>query len=443
MERLKGESWAWFEAALDGLAPRTKAAYLPAFMGFLTWGGWDTESLYQEQKANDKDEDPRAIKHIPLRVVEYQKHLMSQGKSSMTATTVAKAVKKFFEVNELPFKITISKIEVVTEEICNISKDQLKRVLNASGNYKVKAFILFAKDSGLRLGDITKLPVKKLRAAIEGDHEYYTFEWKTQKTGRTANPVIGPEALDALRTWMEHRVNVLKLPAEGALFCTERGRKGFTRGGVEVKATVRGDYMVDSNMGVLFTRLVKKASLEPDIDGKLPSIHSCRKYHKTGLESGGCPTSWVNRMQGRKGEGTGGTYTKPDAQQLIAIYRKAYSKLEIYGKDTSKEETHAQAIEVELWKMGIRGDDLDSIMSRVRAAPSRKAKYAILAKVSENRTKSKWYLTGKTRSPVKNDYEYAIVKSEKDLIERLNSGEGWEHDKDTENGTVIIRRKRV
>jgi len=416
----------YFKLALDDLASSTKIAYLPAFIGFLEWGGWDTESLYKEHLKNYKADDPRAIKGIPLQVSQYQKHLMNEGKSSATAKTVEKAVKKFFKVNELPFEITVGKVKIVTEEIPNVTKDQLSRILNATGSYKAKAFITFAKDSGLRLGDITRLPIKKVRAAIEDPAiEYYTFEWKTRKTGRVSNPVIGPETLAALRTWMDYRINVLKLSAEDGdpLFCTERSRGAFTRRGVDIKETVKGDYMDDSSMGVTFSRLVRKARLERDIDGKLPSIHSCRKYHKTNLEFGGCPTSWVNKMQGRKGSGTGGAYTKPDSRQLIAIYSKAYSALGIYERVVSRDEMHIQNIEGDLWKMGIRGDRLESIMSEVRAAPTREGKYAILAKV-------------KSPEP---EYEYESADSKEELIEMMN--EGWEHHKDTENGTVIIKRR--
>jgi len=34
-------------------------------------------------------------------------------------------------------------------------------------------------------------------------------------------------------------------------------------------------------------------------------------------------------MQGRKGEGTGGAYTKPNPEQLIDVYSKAYHALQL------------------------------------------------------------------------------------------------------------------
>jgi len=382
MKSLKGKSWEWYEDALSALAPSTQQMYLPAFLGFLEWGGWDTETLYGEHLANSRAEDPREIKRIPKKLFKYQKYLMEEkGKGSGTASTVEKAVKKFFKANELPFEMSGERIKIEMEEIPNISKEQLRRALNSTGNYKFKAFIMFAKDSGLRLGDMTHIPVSAVRAAIENpDIEYHTFEWKTRKTGRMANPVIGPETLESLREWMRYRAENLGLSAEDGepLFCIEKTSNGYvTKRGKKVRGITAGGWMDEGNMGVRFSNLVKKAGLkETGI-----SIHSCRKYHKTSLEYAGVPISWINRMQGRKGVGTGGVYSKPDPDQIIEVYRRAYDKLMVYGVELSEFERDKRGLmrsiqaspiseETKAWRIGlIRGaetpSELDSALKLV------------------------------------------------------------------------------
>ena len=77
-----------------------------------------------------------------------------------------------------------------------------------------------------------------------------------------------------------------------------------------------------------FRRLVKKANLKPlPGETRLPGLHYLRQHHKTTLEYAGVPISWVNKMQGRIGEGTGGTYIKPNPDQLIEMFKKGYPAL--------------------------------------------------------------------------------------------------------------------
>lgn len=329
---LVGDSWTYYEDWLKGRDPSTQEGYLRAFLGFLKWMSLDTEGLYSLYLDLVKDPDPRRKKKIGMLVINYQKHLMEGGMKGGSTRNVYVAVKGFFDANELPFEINGERVRDDSEEIPNISRHQIMKVLDATGSYKTKAFILFARDSGLRVGDITNLPIRVVKKPLEDtDIEFYTFEWKQQKTGRYANPVLGPKSLEALRVWMYHRINVQGISAkdDDPLFCVEKTREEYTtKSGKVVKGIVKGDWMDESNMGVVFSQLVRKAKLEPlPGEKKVPSIHSLRKFHKTTLEYAGVPTSWINKMQGRKGEGTGGIYTKPSPDMFIEMYSKGYPTL--------------------------------------------------------------------------------------------------------------------
>ncbi len=337
--RLKGDSWEYYESWLKGLALPTQENYLRTFVKFLDWMDTDTESLYEFYLEMIKDEDPRKRKKLGMLVVKYQKHLMeAKGFKSATTQTVIKSIKGFFKSNELPFDFKGEKLPDDAMEITNISTDQFRQILYVTGSYKIKAYMLFARDSGLRTGDITTLPIRVVRDALDDPSiEYFTFEVKQRKTGKIATPVIGSECLDALRAWMVHRVKVLKISIEDGdpLFCVEKNKTGFTdKSGRYVREIVIGDWMGDTNMGVAFNSLVKKANIKPLTgETKLPSLHSLRKYHWTTLQYVGIPTTWVEKMQGRVGVGTGGIYTKPNPDQLIEMYKKGYPALSGIDED--------------------------------------------------------------------------------------------------------------
>ena len=369
--RVTGEAGEYFREWLGGLDPDTMSQYLRYFERFLEWLGTDAQELYERHRDNLASGEPIRRMWLGKKVTEHQRHMRDElgysvededGKPVATGSVlvIQKAVAGFLEsvgIKGLPGR---GRIKVRIEEIPGISRDQLNAVLNATGSYKNRAYILFGKDAGLRTGDITNIPLgargdaltkgmelregTALREAIDDpDVEYFTFEWKQQKTGRIANPAIGPEAFGGLREWARYRAERLGLPAGDGdpLFCIEKTREGHTtKRGIEVKGTRAGGRMDESNMSVVFNQLVRKAGLE----AAGISIHSLRKFHKTNLEAGGCPESWVNRMQGRKGIGTGGTYSKPDSRQLLTMYMNTYPELTIAERPRLAKEAALEAL---------------------------------------------------------------------------------------------------
>jgi len=350
--RLNGESWNYYENWLQEKAIKTQAQYLRHFIGFLEWMDTDTDGLYKLYLEMISDTDTRKRKKMGMLVVDYQKYLMkTKGIKGLTSQGVYIAVKGFFDANELPFK-DYGRLTHDIVETPNISLKQIDTVLNATGSFKLKAYIKVARDSGLRTSDIANLPIRVVRSILDDPNiEYFTFECKQKKTRRIANPVLGPDSLDALRAWINYRVKKLNISAEDGdpLFCVEKTRKTYTtRLNKEVSEIVRGDWMDESNMGANFYHLVRKADIKP-LPGntRRPTFHSLRVFHKTTLEHAGVPTSWINKMQGRAGEGTGGTYTKPSPEQLIEMYKKGYPAL------SGREEDQHEKIDMLTHELGL------------------------------------------------------------------------------------------
>jgi len=307
-ELLQGDSWTWFKDALSKKASSTQEGYFPRFIKFLEWSGMTTQELYEAHLKNTRDEDPRSKKLIPKLIRKYNDEIMSRGTGASVCKMTENALKLFFKANELTLEMNDYAVELTTDEIPNVTKEQIRTILDMTGSTRMKAIIHTAKDSGLRVSDVCNIKVEDIAPALDPIADFWTWELTQQKTKRKANPTIGGEALTWIGKWLHDRD---KTGTESPyLFVNLKNVKPRTdKDGQNFNEARRGDKIKPSNVSVIFRQLRDKAGLKPTGI----SLHSLRKYHKTTLEFSGCPTSWINRMTGRKGTGTGGVYTKPNA----------------------------------------------------------------------------------------------------------------------------------
>jgi len=327
--RFLGDSWMWWREFLDGKADKTRRNYIKSFMDFLEVEDYTTETLFEEHRDNSKHDDPRHKKRLGSKVYRYQKMIMDEGKSSGSADNVAIAIKSFFRANEMDFR-TNGNIKVISEEIPTIGNEELKLILDVCGSVRLKAGIHVLKESGMRISDLCQIKVSDIEEALTGDLDFFTWTFIQQKTGRRADPVIGGEAIRWLKFWITKR-ELDGIESEW-VFCTVQSNDDNQR--------IRGR-IAPASIGQLFRHYRDKAGLR---DTGV-SIHSLRKRHKTLLEYSGIPTSWINKMQGRVGQGTGGAYTKPNPEQLIEMYKRGYEELTIEDY-SSKDEQLAEMKEL-------------------------------------------------------------------------------------------------
>lgn len=334
--RFVGPSWENWKATLSIKSEGTQSNFTHYMIGVLDHLDLTTQSLYETYRDHRIKglTDPMFNMILPNQIASYQKHLMEVGREnprtkkikklkSGTVNNYPKAINSFFVSNGIDtFSMIGNKIKSVTEEIPMIPKEDLRLVLNLTGSTRQKAIIHLAKDSGARRSDIVNFKIDDLRSFLEGDQEYYTWEFKPKKSEHSslyANPCIGRESKEWLKLWMieRDRINdereVMGLAPTTWVFCLVENYQGRQV----------GDQLTGDNVSHLFKLLVKKAKLK----NQKISFHSLRGYHQTMLQAGNVPLTWINRMTGRRGTGTQGIYSKPDEKQLIEVYKKGYSKL--------------------------------------------------------------------------------------------------------------------
>ena len=132
-------------------------------------------------------------------------------------------------------------------------------------------------------------------------------------------------------------------------------------------------------------------------------------------------------MQGKKLRGEDNPYSRPKIDEMRKAFKLAEPHLTL-----AHPQTQIDALELRKQMM------LDQAARFFADAPDKLLEFRNLLKKAKTEREFKEANLKLAKLP-EAEYEYDTADDE--LIERLN--EGWEHYKDTENGTVIIRRKRL
>jgi site-specific recombinase XerC len=343
-DRFLGESWIYFIGELNGMNSETAKVYLRYMSRYLEETDQTSEEFYNYVIEHLEHEDRRKMKKLSQEFEMFYRALISEkGLHVQTVLNYQNAVLKFLEANMLKSRLQYrvrfngDMKRVHPESFENMGKDkaessEIRKLIHYQGEPRNISVIFTMRDTGLRVSDISLLQIKHIQGIIDDPNlEWYSFEITPKKnlkqtTPLKANPVMGPECVEALRRWLEVReekYGLDKTDPNGYVYCAVYDSLKGTRKGEPVHPTTF------SNM-IRNTR--KKAGISKAI-----SPHSLRKTHSTNLVGAGVPERWVNVMQGRKGIGSQGIYQKPNSEELITVYREAYHALRLDGKSQSDE----------------------------------------------------------------------------------------------------------
>ena len=330
-----------WEEELTSKNEDTARIYRKAMKTFLEYTGWDLETLFNTHRMARGAEDPRDWHKVSRQLKACMKeHIEKKGYSTSHAYQIQKAVASFLTSNGLDFKMNGSKpfsLEYMGQNV--IDAEGIRQLLEATADPRTRALIMVAKDSGLRVSDIIKLDVGDVRKAVDSGEEFVLIDLRQKKGGRAAKPILGPEALDAVRKWLKKRPT--GYVDNSPLFTKIEG---------EGKYDERVSNDTASNV---ICRLARKVGL------KKVSIHSLRKYHTTFCTLGKIPETWVAIIQGRKIRDSRSEYMKPTDAMLIKVYAEAYDNLRVYkAEDVERAKLRAETDqlreEVKGLKAGVR-----------------------------------------------------------------------------------------
>lgn len=323
----------FWDDVLSNKSVHTARIYRNALGAFIEWAGFESlEELYNFQETALSGSDRRLRLSLGNKVMAYRKWMEdAKGFSSSHSYQAVKAMRSFLKANalELPFAdANAVNVSYVGQNIA--TPTQVRQLLDATGDYRNKAIILALKDSGMRVSDIVKINVGDIQEALASNDEFAIVSIIQKKTGTSAKPIFGPEALTAIKRWLNQRQeNISHIDSSDPLFTKIEGEGKYQ------------ERMKSDTVSNVVLRIARKAGLNSI------SAHSLRKTNQTFLQAGGMPETWIALVQGRKIRDSRAAYVKPTDEMLIEAYKDAYDRLRIY------EEKILDAEEVDMLKLQV------------------------------------------------------------------------------------------
>jgi len=306
------------------MSVNTRRQYLREFLRFLRRFNLDPERLYELRLQHLKSDDPRDRRIIEGWVRQMMVEERERGKKPSSVYMIYKAVRSFFQAQNLEFSLrSREKPRVYHEGQRVLTRDQIREMYDRVGEQnrlRNRALIMLLKDSGLRVSDVANLKVSDYLEAKtvyndagEPFKVFYPFE--TEKTGSYAYIHIGPEAIKAIDEYLEERRREEgELDADPPLFINRWGER-----------------LSPAAISATLWKIAAK------IGERKISAHSLRKFHQTMLEAAGMPKNWIAKLQGKTIGDTSAPYSRPEEMLsshhmtlLTEAYLKAYDNLRVF-----------------------------------------------------------------------------------------------------------------
>ena len=342
----------WEEKLTSEYAVKSQRIYRKTLNEFLAHESLDHEGLFNLHLEAQRSTDPRDRDAVARKVKSYRTQLVERGVSTSHADQIKKAVRAFMDANGMDFSIRNDKFKVFVDGQNRAKDEDIEAFIEATGEYRTLALIHTLKDSGLRVSEVVKFNV----GDVLNGGEYVHLKVRQKKTKNLAFPIIGPQAVNAIKKWLNHRESKgYPYSDNDPLFTTLEGPGAFI------------DRMSSDSVTQVFIRLRRKTKL------KKISAHSLRKYFVTRAQAGGIPDAWICILQGRVIPGSIKGYSKPEEQELMTAYKKAYPFIEVGMRHVSSKKVEGMEKKMEIMDSMMKEMIADSMMPKDQSDENVKA----------------------------------------------------------------------
>ena len=368
----------WMDSLPSKAGPHgTKYVWLHHLKRFCSWIGKTPDLLIEERKRDLQSDDPRVRHRAEMDVKRFLKFLEEQGLSDNTRRVYFMAIRNFYKRNYYPLEFFRGEgpgNQTVVEGRRAASKEDIRKMLEVS-NPRVRALLLFIKDTGLAEADVAKLKLKDL--GVKDVSEIFTLEppipliVKRRKTGTLTITFIGKEAWDALKT-------TLKIRQQGSPeFQIRRYHKIEKKAGLppeelKLESPLFRSYekfFARKNMPIkhlsphAISVIVRKAAISAGVWKEGFSAHALRRFFQTSLETSGMNQNWIQRMMGHRLNGSEEPYSQPEIEMLREAYLKAYTYLAV--SEAVEQRSRVEALEAQVEALMLNGKRKDEEIARL------------------------------------------------------------------------------
>ena len=362
----------WMDSLNSKTGPHsTKYVWKHHLKRFCDWAGKTPDQLVAERKEQLKSDDRRVNHQAEMTVKQFLAYLEEEGLSPNTRKSYFMAIRNFYKRNYLElsfFRGDGPGNQTVQEGRRAASKSDICKMLDVTSP-RVRALILFLKDTGIAESDAARLKLKDL--TVKDVAEIFTLEapvrlvLNRKKTGRRTITFIGKEAFEGLK-------NTLRIRQRGSpsLMIRRYGREEKKKGIKPEQLTLDSplfrsyDKFFAVHKGQIkhlsphaISVIIRKAAILADVWSPGFSAHALRRFFQTSLETSGMNPNWIKKMMGHTLGGSEAPYSQPEIEMLRQAYQKSYAHLAV--SEVVEQKSRVQALESQVEALVLNGKTKD------------------------------------------------------------------------------------
>jgi len=365
----------WMDSLNGKIEPRTtKYNWMLQIKRFCKWIGKSPDELIAERKEQLKSDDERVRHQAEMNLKRFLNYLEGEGLSENTKRNYFTCVRNFYKRNYVGlefFRGDSPGNQTVSKGCRAANKADIRKMLEVSSP-RVRALILFFKDTGLAEVDVAPLKLKDLDVKtvadifnLEAPIPIILTRKKTKKTGGKTITFLGQESLHALK-------NTLRMRQRGnpEIYIRKKGKRKIIvperltldspifRSYAKLYAVRNGEEGVGGHLTPnALSIIVRKAAVLADVWSRGFSAHALRRFFQTSLEISGMNPNWIKKMMGHTLGGSEAPYSRPEIEVLKSAYAKAYPYLAI--SEQIEQRGRVEALESQVEALVLNGKQKD------------------------------------------------------------------------------------